>query len=205
MDNDDHQQAFLHFYTSTCCDANDRLADPSKHVLTTHLPDVLDSLRQAFARHQHPALDKRQTRYADPRIDSEHLENQTWKEIQHGYDQVNVIEWIVNICPVSWYICIHVIQWLIHIQGDTLGSALPQMIPATLLILDDYDVSYKVRGANIIRQLVAKLDSKLLIRSSIDNVYIEAGMRWKCSSSSISLTLFFYIGSLSLSQLFIPR
>lgn len=101
MDNDDHQQAFLHFYTSTCCDANDRLADPSKHVLTTHLPDVLDSLRQAFARHQHPALDKRQTRYADPRIDSEHLENQTWKEIQHGYDQVDVIEWIVNTCPVS--------------------------------------------------------------------------------------------------------
>ncbi|KAJ8663483.1 hypothetical protein O0I10_000725 [Lichtheimia ornata] len=152
MDDDHHQQAFLHFYTSTCCDANDRLADRSNHILATHLTDVLGSLRQAFARHQHPALDTRQTRYADPRIDSEHLENQTWKETQHGYDQVNVIEWIVNTCP-----------------GEKLGAALPQMIPATLLILDDYDVSYKVRGANIIRQLVAKLDSKLLIRSSIDN------------------------------------
>ncbi|KAI9319067.1 hypothetical protein BX666DRAFT_1922879 [Dichotomocladium elegans] len=154
------QQAFIDVYSSQCCSSSKALSNRSQHLLETHIQDILKQLREAFSRHRHPALETRRSRYADPRLDSEHLENQTWKELNQGYDQVHVLEWIVNACP-----------------GDMLTNELSQLVPATLLIMDDYDMPFKIRGVKLVHEFIKKVDANVLVRSSIDNVYMETLFR----------------------------
>lgn len=91
----------MRHYFAQCCN-QDRETDPSKHLVEKHLNNVLNDIRTAFSQHKHPSLDKRfRAKYADPRLDSEHLENQTWKSEKDGFDQAALVEWAVSACPVS--------------------------------------------------------------------------------------------------------
>lgn len=96
------QEAFVRHYVTHCCNQDGEPSDPSEHIAQNHVNDVLNDIRVAFSRHKHPSLDKRfRAKYADPRLDSEHLENQTWKVEKNGFDKAAMVEWVVSACPVS--------------------------------------------------------------------------------------------------------
>ncbi|KAI9243334.1 hypothetical protein BDA99DRAFT_530624 [Phascolomyces articulosus] len=155
---------FIHHYASQHCDNyqcynnnNDTL---SYHLSQDHFNDILNNIvRPAFSQHQHPALDTMRYKYYDPTKDSDYLENQPWKENTHGYDQAHVVEWIVDACPLS-----------------KLSHYLPQLIPPMLLIMDDYDVNYKIRGVDILHKIVQKVPDDdhdtITALTHVDSVFI---------------------------------
>ncbi|KAG2221533.1 hypothetical protein INT45_004527 [Circinella minor] len=153
---------FIRHYASHHCKCqydnnNNDDNDISRHLSQDHLQDIFNnSIRSAFSRHEHPALDTMRYKYYDPVKDSDHTENQFWKETPFGYDQVHVIEWVIDSCPAS-----------------KLSHYLPQLVPPMLLIIDDYDVEYKVRGVHILHRMIKKIsvDNDPTLRR-VDNVFI---------------------------------
>ena len=99
---------FIRHYASQHCNCqydnnNKNDDDISRHLSQDHLQDIYnDSIRSTFARHEHPGLDTSQYKYYDPGKDSDHTEDQTWKETPFGYDQVHVVEWAIDSSSVSF-------------------------------------------------------------------------------------------------------
>ncbi|KAI9492788.1 hypothetical protein BDB00DRAFT_826436 [Zychaea mexicana] len=166
-----------HYASQYCSNCQYDHNDLSQHLASDHLDTILNgSVRSAFSQHQHPAFDKSRYKYYDPVVDSDYTENQTWKQVKDGYDQANILEWAVQACPTS-----------------KIQHYLPQLIPPTLLILDDYDITYKIRGVHILQEIINKISdegnvpspsatttkttssqsSAVLGRGGVDNVLID--------------------------------
>ncbi|KAK4511742.1 uncharacterized protein ATC70_007286 [Mucor velutinosus] len=148
-----------HFIETYCtCEANDK----QKHIIDQHVTDILFTTLQPIFKKQasiHPSLSTKrsQSRYGSKNIDIH--EDQQWK---NGY-YVELLSWLLN-----------------NISTQQLQDNLHLLIPPILIILDDYDVSYKEQGIYMLHAMIQKLDPQCISKFGLDNVFLES--LFKCLS-----------------------
>ncbi|CAO3704003.1 unnamed protein product [Rhizopus stolonifer] len=131
----------------------ENIIDKPKHILETHIKDILSKdIQSVFKRQtkQHPTLAKQPTRY---KADSELHEEQLWKSGQ----TTSTLEFILQ-----------------KANPTELQENLHLLIPPVLIILDDYDVQYKILGVKMVHLLITRMSSTFIIKSHLDNVFLES-------------------------------
>ncbi|KAH8547774.1 hypothetical protein BGW37DRAFT_223948 [Umbelopsis sp. PMI_123] len=154
-------QAFVRQWSKSCCLPYQNLEDKGEHMLQEHLLNILETqVRPSFRKHMHPALDKRlqNGHYVDKSLDFDFHENQMWKQLGvSGFAAIDVVEWIVE-CA----------------SADQLQPVYHMIAPPILITLDDYDTNYKLRGVQLIQEMLTKLEPTALRTSGLGNVYLES-------------------------------
>ncbi|KAI8580489.1 hypothetical protein K450DRAFT_237277 [Umbelopsis ramanniana AG] len=154
-------QAFVRQWNEPCCLDYQKLNEKENHMLKEHLVSILETqVRPSFQKHTHPALDKRlqNGRYVDKSMDFDFHENQTWKQIEvSGFSAIDVIEWIIE-----------------RASAEQLQPVYHMVAPPILIVLDDYESNYKLRGVQLIQAVLRKVEPVTLRRSGLGNVFLES-------------------------------
>lgn len=66
--------------------------------------------------------------------------------------------------------CSHMIAVLMHLQGTMYEKLWHLVIPPLMTLLDDYEVSYKLRGSQIVLLFLQRVPADILRRTGIDGL-----------------------------------
>ncbi|KAF1796877.1 hypothetical protein FB192DRAFT_1452449 [Mucor lusitanicus] len=131
-------------------------------MIEQHATDMLSTTLQPVFKKQalmHPSLSTKrsQSRYGSKDIDIH--QDQQWKEEYY----VDLLSWLLD-----------------NVSPQQLQDNLHLLIPPILIILDDYDVTYKERGVHMVHTMIQKLDPQCISKFGLDNVFLES--LFKCLS-----------------------
>ncbi|KAI8977994.1 hypothetical protein BDB01DRAFT_294724 [Pilobolus umbonatus] len=115
--------------------------------------DILsNTIRPVFKRHldQHEVFNKQRIKYKS-KLDNDTHEQQEWKK----GDYVDTLRWIIQ-------------------DTQEVEENLALLIPPLLILVDDYDIEYKVMGIQLIHTLMTKVEIDVLSQHGIDKVFSES-------------------------------
>ncbi|CAL1702039.1 unnamed protein product [Somion occarium] len=116
-------------------------------------------VKPVFQANPHPMLNPSSARklprtLGGPLAQQDYYEGQVWKS-HPGI--VNVILWCVS-----------------HMEGSTYERLWHLLIPPMMILLDDYQIQYKLQGLSIVSQLLKNVPSDLLKRTGIDALLLTS-------------------------------
>ncbi|KAI9308323.1 hypothetical protein BJ944DRAFT_246663 [Cunninghamella echinulata] len=153
-------QFFLDYYHSKYCQHNksdDKLLF-SRHLITDHLDHIFDNIIKPTFPTQSQQLQKKKNFKIVKQYNDEPIQlKEEWKEMNHGFNTIDIIEWIIETC-----------------NTNQLESILSKLIPPVLRILDDYSIENKNRAVILVHNMISKLDSDVIIKFGLENVFIDA-------------------------------
>ncbi|KAG9043213.1 hypothetical protein FS837_009858 [Tulasnella sp. UAMH 9824] len=119
-------------------------------VLSTHIKPL-------FLPTQHPMVNQETGRRlpvheGSRKVYPEFNDDQVWKA--EGRGCWNTLRWTVN-----------------QLQRDDLESLWPMLIPPLMTLLDDHQTQFRIKGIQVLRELLERVDAKLLERTGIASLF----------------------------------
>ncbi|KAI9482916.1 MAG: hypothetical protein EXX96DRAFT_124501 [Benjaminiella poitrasii] len=161
---------FIRTYCS--CDSENK----STHIIEHHVVDILkETLQPAFRKEavNHPVLsNKSKSKYAS----DDFIDKQEWKNGIY----VDLLTWIMDSLSVSYvFFLLCIISCLLTCidKAEHLEKDFHLILPPVLIVLDDYDIDYKIKGVKMVHVMINKLDPSFFSRNGLDNVFFEVCKR----------------------------
>ncbi|KAI7903912.1 uncharacterized protein BX663DRAFT_505671 [Cokeromyces recurvatus] len=131
----------------------------SKHIIENHVDTILTNILQPIFQKEavnHPILSRKpKSKYGT----DDFIDKQEWKTNNY----VDILMWITD-----------------NISAKKLESNLHLILPPIMIVLDDYDIEYKIKGIKMVHKMISLLDSSFISRNGLDNVFFES--LFKCTS-----------------------
>ncbi|KAI8886217.1 hypothetical protein K501DRAFT_331343 [Backusella circina FSU 941] len=146
-------------FAQTYCSHQEKQND-RQHLIDHHVKDILNSvLRPVFQQQakEHPQLNSKKnvpSRYAkNDQLGLDFHENQKWK----GEHFVDILCWLIE-----------------ELEAQQIKDNLPLLLPPILIVLDDYDTTYKALAVTMVHTMISKLDASFIKGSGISQLFIES-------------------------------
>jgi hypothetical protein len=144
-------------FVQTYCSHQNK--NDKQHLIDDHSKEILGNvLRPIFEQQakEHPQLNNKKnipSRYAkNDQLGLDFHENQKWKE--HHY--LDMLCWMME-----------------EMTAQQIKENLPLLLPPMLIVLDDYDTTYKARGVGMVHTMISKLDTSFIKGSGISQLFLE--------------------------------